>query len=190
MATLAGSTRGPAGKRDAERVRRNQPAGGPATQFDSSDFDKLPFEVELLVQPPAADDEWHEVARMQYDALLRDPARIWMGPADWALSYLMCESLSRELKPQAIGIVDGGYDPETGETVAGHVAREIVPMKGNTVTAVLKWYASIGVTESARLGLRKEVTFNQPETNLKSVGEGDVVQIRPKEGHFSTGPTE
>lgn len=184
---MAGNTPGPVGKRDAERVRRNKTIGH--DQFDADAFAKLPFEVELLVEPPAADAEWHEIARMQYEALLKDPARVWMGPADWALSYLMCENISRQLKPVAIGVVDGGYDPETGENVAGHVAREIVPLKGTDINGILKWYTSLGVTEAARMGLRKEVTFNQPE-KLKAVSGADVVTIRPKEGHFSTGPTE
>lgn len=186
MVALAGSRPGPNPKRDAERNRTNVPANGFAKEYGAEQFANLPFEVELLVEPPAADPDWHEIARMQYEALLKDPARTWMGPSDWALSYLMCESISREMKPQAIGVVDGGYDPETGENVAGHVAREVVPMKGTTVTAILKWYASIGVTESARLALRKEVTFNEKQ-KVEASREGDVVQIRPA-GWFSQGP--
>lgn len=174
---MAGSVRGPVGKRDEERVRRNKRE--PNEQVDDALFADLPFEVDTIAEPPPVNPEWHEIAKMQYEHLLRDPARIWMSSADWALSYLMCESISREMKPQAIGVVDGGYDPETGENVAGHVARELVPMKGQTITAVLKWYSAIGVTEGARMALKKELTLNR-KPKADTGAEGRVVKARPE----------
>lgn len=186
---MAGTKPGPPPKRAEERVRRNVPATGAASAMGEDAFKDLPFDVELLVEPPAADPDWHDIARMQYEALLKDPARVWMGPADWALSYLICENISREMKPQVIGVVDGGYDPETGETVAGHVAREVVPMKGTAINAIIKWATMIGITEGARLALRREVTFNNPPKADLRVVEGDVVDKRP-EGWFSRGPQE
>ena len=173
---------GPMAKRDAERVRRNVPAGGTHVEITPDQMDGLPFIIELLVEPPDPDPQWHNIATMVYEALLRDPARIWMGPADWAYCYLMTESLSRELKPQVVGIVEGGYDAETGETIAGHVAREIVPMKGNTLTAIQKWLQSLGVTEAARIGMGKEITFNQLPKATADPTEEEVAETR--EGFF------
>jgi hypothetical protein len=172
-------------KRDEERIRRNKRPEH--FHLDQESFSDLPFEVELLVEPPAADQDWHPIALMQYEQMLKDPARTWMGPADWGLFYLICESISRELRPQAIGVVDGGYDPETGEYVVGHVAREVVPIKGATLNALVKVYSGLGVTEAARLVLRREITFNERQKPT-SVSDADVVQIRP--GHFSEGPPE
>lgn len=185
---MAGSTRGPVPKRKAELIRRNLPRGREVEELAADQFDDLPFEVESLVEPPPVNDDWHAIAKMQYEALLRDPARTWMGPADWALSYLMCESISREMSPQAIGVVDGGWDPDLEMNVAGHVAREIVPMKGAVITGILKWYSLIGVTEASRLGLKREVTFNQ-RPKPRAVDGGDVVDIRPS-GWFAQGPQE
>lgn len=174
---------GPMAKREAERIRTPAPAGGRAKEITPDQMEQLPFVIELLVEPPEPDEAWHDIAKMLYRALLRDPARIFMGPADWAYSYVMTESLSRELKPQVVGIVEGGYDAETGETIAGHVAREIVPMKGNTLTAIQKWLQSLGVTEAARIGMGKEITFNQLPTATAEPTEDEVVETR--EGFFS-----
>jgi len=181
---MAGSRPGPAPKRAEERNRRNVPATGEAVAYGSDQFGELPFDVELLVEPPAADESWHKIAIMLYEAIMRDPARVWMGPADWAMTYLMCENVHREMSPQVIGIVDGGYDPETGERVAGHVARDVVPMKGTSIAALLKWTNGIGLSEGARLALRKEVTFNAaPKIDTHEPSEDEVASTR--EGFFS-----
>lgn len=154
------------------------------SQYSPEDLESFPFEIETLVEPPAADPEWHPAAKRMYEAMLRDPARIWMGPTAWAISWVMCENVSREMFPQAIGVVEGGIDPDTGERVPGHVARETVPMKGTTITALLKWAAVNGVHELDRLALRKEVTFNVPAEVEETGTMADVVQIRP--GYFQT----
>lgn len=186
---MAGSKPGPMGKRTEERIRTNKPPEGwEAIAVTPDQVADLPFDIEFLVKPPEADEDWHPIAIMLYESLLRDPARIWMGPTDWAMSYLMCESVSREMNPQVVGVVDGGIDLETGEKVAGHVAREIVPMKGTTITAVFKWASSIGITEAGRLALRREVTFhNKPVTQKKNDTASRVSQERPTDagGLFS-----
>lgn len=174
---MAGAVRGPSPKRDAERVRKEEPERGLATEISPEDLESLPFDVELLVEPPRANEDWHEIAILIYDALRRDPARMWMGAADWAISYLMCENISREMKPQAIGVVEGGIDFESGEKIAGHVAREIVPMKGQTVTAILRWAAMNGISEAGRLAIRREVTFKKD--NSTAVSQSTQSKISP-----------
>lgn len=173
---MAGMVPGPAAKRPEERIRRNKVEEGNAVaEISAEELASLPFEIETLVQPPVPDPTWHEVAKQLYAAMLRDPARMWMGPAAWAVTYLMCETVSREMYPQAIGIVEGGVDPETGERVAGHVARESVPMKGTTINALLKWTAVNGIHEGERLAIRKAVTLNNVEQPTHQIDEDDVV---------------
>lgn len=183
---MAGSKRGPAPKRADERERRNVPATGEAIAMGSAEFDDLPFEVELLVEPPPPGDRWEHGAIQIYEATLRDPARIWMGPADWAAHWLMCESISRDLAPQYVAVAEGGVDLETGEKVSDHVVRERLPLKGASIAGYIKWFGMIGIGEAARLGLRREVTFNQPATTeLASVTELDIAPTR--EGFFQDG---
>jgi hypothetical protein len=146
--------------------------------ISEEELKSLPFEIETLVEPPPQDEEWHEIAKMVYGAMLRDPARLWMGPAAWAIAYLMCESISREMKPQAIGIVEGGIDLETGEQLAGHVARETVPMKGATITSILKWTGLNGLHEAERLAISKVIKFNAVDQPTHQVDDEEVAESR------------
>lgn len=183
---MAGSRRGPAPKRKEERERRNTPETGEAILLGPDDFDQLPFEVETLVEPPPPSDRWEPAALAFYEATLRDPARIWMGPADWAFHWIICENLHRELAPQYVAVAEGGVDLETGEKVSDHVVRERLPMKGASLTAYLKWAGMVGIGEASRLALRREVTFNNPQRmELASVTELDVADTR--EGVFQDG---
>lgn len=184
---MAGMKRGPAPKRTEERIRNNKPPEGQEPEDVGPDqMAAMPFDIDYEPEPPEPDEDWHPTSRMLYDSLLRDPARIWMGPADWATAYLMCESISRELYPQVVGVVDGGIDLETGEKIAGHVARETVPMKGQTITAFLKFCAQLGITEGGRLSLRKQVTFHTPATTQqKTAAEKVHTGPRSEVGLFS-----
>lgn len=154
------------------------------TSYAPEDLENFPFDIETLVEPPPGDAEWHPAAKRMYESLLVDPARIWMGPVAWAIAWVMAENLSREMYPQVIGVVEGGIDPMTGERVPGHVARETVPMKGTSITALLNWAKANGIHEQDRLALRKEVTLNVPAVAEETGTMADVVQIRP--GYFQT----
>jgi hypothetical protein len=181
---MAGTVRGPAPKRDADRENRNPKHGGDALVLGPDELKSLPFDIELLVEPPPADPKWEPGALQIYEATLRDPARIWMGPVDWATHWFVCENLSRELAPQYVATVEGGVDVDTGEQIAGHVVHERMPIKGATLTACLKWLAMIGVGESSRLALRREVTFHHEA----KVELADVTDITPtREGFFQDG---
>lgn len=176
--------------------RANEKTGNPSkrqgahtegiTQYSPEDLESFPFDIETLVEPPPADTTWHPAARRMYEAMLRDPARIWMGPTAWAITWIMAENMSREMYPQVIGVVEGGVDPETGERIPGHVAREVIPMKGTSINALMSWAKANGVHEQDRLALRKEVTLNTKASTNDDVGDvsGDVVPIRP--GYFQT----
>jgi len=61
-------------------------------------------------------------------------------PSDWAWAWIVAESISRDLKPQVVGIVE-----ETGEVV-----RAIIPMKGASLAAYLKAMTALLATEGDR----------------------------------------
>lgn len=183
---MAGSKPGPAPKRADERERRNTPETGEAIELGPDSFDDLPFDVELLVEPPDAAPYWEPGAKQLYEATLKDPARTWMGPADWAMHWLICEAFHRELAPQFVAMAEGGIELETGEKIADRPVRERMPIKGATMAAILKWAGQIGIGEASRLGIRREVTFNrEPRTELATVTELDVAPNR--DGLFQEG---
>lgn len=68
-------------------------------------------------------------------------------PSDWALAYLIAESISREMKPQPL------FNPLTGEKV-GEVER---PPKGSSLAGWLKAMTSLLVTEGDRRRLQIEL---------------------------------
>jgi hypothetical protein len=164
--------RGPAPRREAERRRRNKPAHE-ITKLDQEQLDALPFEIDYTPEPPDVeawvDDStqtghWHPAAQELWDALQTDPARKWMTSADWALAAVVCESLSRDLRPQVVGIT------ELGEAV-----KDTIPMKGASLSSYLKFMTMIGITEASRLRIAKEITLF-PERPSET--DGEVVDIR------------
>lgn len=180
---MAGTKRGPAPKRAEDRERKNPTATGEPIVLTPDELSDLPFDVELMVEPPEPGEHWHEGALALYEATLRDPARIWMGPLDWATHWVMCENLHRELSPQYVATLD---DPDGHLAPEDRVVEREVPMKGASITAYMKWFAMIGVGEGSRLALRREVNFHvQPKTELASVTDLDVAETR--EGFFQDG---
>ena len=160
--------RGPVPKKDAERRRRNKtPEDGknsaiPATVVNVD---------ELLagdVQVPDADEAWHPIARQMYDSVTRSGQVIWMEPSDWSALYLICESISRDLNPQVVGITEDG-----------EVVRDVIPLKGASLSAYLKAMASLMMLEGDRRRLRIELE-RQKRIDAAAEGGGVVVDIVQK----------
>jgi antitoxin (DNA-binding transcriptional repressor) of toxin-antitoxin stability system len=95
---------------------------------------------------PPADDRWHAVARAWYESLSRSGQRVYYEASDWATAYLLAESMSRDLKPQVVGIT------EEGEPV-----RAVIPLKGASLAAYLKGFTTLLVTEGDRRRARVEL---------------------------------
>lgn len=134
---------GPPPKRSAERRRSNKPAVE-VIQVDIETLVKEPIEI------PAPDEGWHPVARAWYGSLARSGQAIFYEPSDWATAYALAETLSRELNPQFISYVD----KETGETMGEWVT---TPIKGASLSAILKGMTSLMVTEGDRRRLSIEL---------------------------------
>ena len=99
-----------------------------------------PDQIATTVEMPEADSSWHPVALNWYISLGISAQRMFYEPSDWALAYMIAESLSRDLKPQFVG-----FNPETGEPTV-----QKIPMKGASLAAYLKAMNSLLVTEVDR----------------------------------------
>ena len=126
---------------------------------------------ELLVgevEVPEPDESWHPIARQIYDSVLRSGQVIWMEPSDWSVLYLMCESISRDLNPQVVGITEDG-----------EVVRAEIPLKGASLNAYNKTMAALMMLEGERRRLRIEL---ERKRRIDEAAEGgnvvDIVQKR------------
>lgn len=156
---------GPPPKKDAERRRRNKNPGA------TGGMSHIPAEVvnvdELLageVEIPAPDESWHPIARQIYDAQAASGQVIYMEPSDWAMLFLMCESISRDLNPQVVGI-----------TEEGEVVRDVIPLKGASLSAYLKGFNELLVAEGGRRKLRLEL--ERKKRIDEAAAGGNVVDI-------------
>ncbi len=148
---------GPAPKRDVERHRRVGPTV-PTEEVDVTSTG-LPFEIDLSPTPPDPIEGWHPVVRDLWNSLLTDPCRLWMGPTDWHLARLMMEAVSRELNPVIIGWNESRKDGKLWRTpIMG-----VKSMSGQGLGSLMRWAKMTGITEDARMALRKQVDLNQPE---------------------------
>ena len=159
---------GPVPKKDAERRRRNK------TGKDESSH--IPAEVvnvdELLVgevEIPEPNEDWHPIALQVYEAQKRSGQVIWMEPSDWAMLYMVCESISRDLKPQVIGI-----NEETGKPIMA-----TIPLKGASISGYLKAFEALMMAEGGRRRLRVELE-RQKRLDAAAEGDGKVVDIVQK----------
>lgn len=77
---------GPIPKPDAQRRRRNAPAGGPA--------DRLPAAPST---PMPAEDDWHPLARDWYVSLAESAQSAEYQASDWAVARVAAHELTRLL---------------------------------------------------------------------------------------------
>ena len=167
---MAGGIPGPVPKKDGERRRRNK------TPEKEGSLSAIPAEVINLdvtmageVEIPEMDDDWHPIAKQMWQAQIKSGQVLWMEPSDWAILYTLCESLSRDMKPQVIGI-----NEDTGEPTFAKI-----PLKGASLNAYLKAFASLLMTEGDRRRLRIELE-RQKRLDAAAEGEGKVVDIVQK----------
>ena len=163
---MGGGIPGPVPKKDAERRRRNK------TPESSGSLSSIPAEVvdvdALLVgevEIPVPDEEWHPIALQIYESVAKSGQVIWMEPSDWSALYLMCESISRDLNPQVVGITEGG-----------DVVKDTIPLKGASLSSYLKGMASLMMLEGDRRRLRIELERKR-RLDAAAEGDGKVVDI-------------
>lgn len=142
---------GPIPKRSEERRRVNKP---------ETPQDRV--ETTGPVAIPPANPRWHPVAKRIYESLEHSGQAKFYEPSDWAAAYLLAEALSRDLKPQALGV----------SIITGRVVRATVPLKGASFAAYLKAFAALGVTEGDRRRIGIEID-RKPAAKLAPVSVMD-----------------
>lgn len=138
-------TRGPAPKRDSQRRRVNEP---------EVPTEVAPAEPAPLV--PEAKGSWHPIAVQWYESLARSGQAAFYESADWSTAFAMAEAMSREFKPQFVGM---GKDDE-GKPKP--IIMEIAP-RASFLSAWLKCCAVLLATEGDRRRARLELTRKQGE---------------------------
>jgi len=149
---------GPPPKRDEERRRRNKDVV-PTEKVDIAEL--ASHEVEI----PLPEEDWHPIAKMLFSSLKASGQAIFMEPSDWAVAYLVAESISRDLEEQVVGI-----------TESGSVVRAEIPLKGASLSAYAKMFSSLMVTEGDRRKLKIELE-RKKAADAAASGGGVVVPI-------------
>lgn len=182
---------GPPPKRSDERRRVNVPAAGPVQKVDIAqigtpwdDEDSLEFLIKQPILIPGTpkvaeerepdakvlpgSEDWHPIALEFWESLKRSGQALYWEPSDWMVAKLMCESISRDLKPQVVGIM------QPSETAAGEVIRERIPLKGASLGAYLKAFGQLMLTE----GERRRLSIELQRTRIEPRPEpGTVTKI-------------
>lgn len=149
---------GPPRKKESERRRRNKDV----VETEVVNIDELLVgEVEI----PLPDEDWHPVATMVYEAQKRSGQVIWMEPSDWAMLWMLCESISRDFSDQVVGITEDG-----------DVVRAEIPLKGASLNGYLKAFNMLLVAEGGRRSLRIELE-RQKRIDEAAANGGVVVDI-------------
>lgn len=115
---------GPVPKRSDQRRRVNKPPQEPTRAAGA---------VEVAV--PDGDPDWHPVALRLFESLKASGQARFYEPSDWATAFMLCESVSREMKPQPVG--DHGVLME-------------LPPKAASIAAWLKGLTALMATEGDR----------------------------------------
>lgn len=137
--------RGPVPKRSDQRRRANKPTDSEAV---------VQAEAAAVVEVPEADPDWHPVAAKWFTSLASSGQSAFYEPSDWAVAYLLAESISRELGDQPITV---------GQGEAARVEMHRLPPKGASLAAWLKGMSSLMATEGDRRRMRVELVRPQPD---------------------------
>lgn len=142
-------------KRSDELLGHSPTRAIPVVKLDLADI--IAQEVEI----PVANEKWHVVALQIWESLTESAQSVYYEPSDWAVAYLMCESLSRDLKPQVVGV-----NEETGQPVMAKI-----PLKGASLSAYIKMMTNLLVTEVDRRRAGVEIVRAQHQSTPEELDD-------------------
>lgn len=154
---------GPPPKRSSQRRRRNKPAEGEPDQAAGA----------ATVPVPDPDPEWHPAAVMVWESLQQSGQAAFYEPSDWAAAFVLCTSISRELKPQPLVVASG---KEAG------IEWVEMPPKGAALSAWQKAMTSLMMTEGDRRRLRLELQRPGQDEEAPDVSQLDEFRRRKGAG--------
>ena len=114
---------------------------------------------ENLVPAPKPNDDWHEVAKLVFAGLEQSAQRVFYEPSDWAIAYLACDHISRELEPKFVGFKKT-QDGETEKGIPVLVDEphfETMPLTSGSLQGILKALEKILASELDRRKARVEI---------------------------------
>lgn len=149
--------RGPAPGRSEEKLGNSKPALE-VRKLNTKEI------LEKVIEIPLACESWHPVAIYWFESLGDSAQSVYYEPSDWALAYTMAESLSRDLKPQVVGVTPGHYDEGREAYVETEVTTAYIPLKGSSLGAYMKVMEKLLVTEVDRRRAGIEITRPQLDT--------------------------
>ena len=152
--------RGPVPKRESQRRRRNKPEGGPVQK--AAGASEVPV--------PKGDGKWHPIAKRWFKSLATSGQAQFYEPSDWALAEVLAESISRDLRPQVVGV-----NEKTGQVIEAEV-----PIKGASLSAYLKAMSSLLVTEGDRRRARLELERPAPDDGEEVADVSELGRYRDR----------
>lgn len=155
---------GPVPKRSDQRRRSNGPT------HPTLHGEAWPAEPEKMIPEDydlwEADENWHPIAKKFYEDALRSGQCYYYEASDYSVLYMVCESISRDMKPQVVGI-----DPETGE-----IKRARIPLKGTSLNAYMKAMNDLLITEAGRRRVHVELVrgYENDQNDAKARGIASI----------------
>lgn len=148
--------------------------------------------------PHEPSEDWHPVAVETYLSFERSGQTKLFQPSDWMKLWLACEHISRELKPQFVGMEETYelFEDRDGEKRLLPVKKAVaglLPLKGSSLTAIQALMASLGMSYGDRQRLNIELKAPEATSGPDPVAQamkdlqeamkgGNVVPIRPASG--------
>ncbi len=154
------AARGPVPKRSTQRRRTNVKPDDISTAPGTPD-----------VAAPAADEAWHPVAKMLYASLAESGQSSFYEPSDWAVAYLVCESISMDLREQVVGV-----------TPSGQAVMGTIPLKGASLGAYQRAFTSLLMTEGDRRRAQVELTKPQQADPDEVRGSATITDLQSRLG--------
>lgn len=156
------------GERGPVAKRSNQVHGHRADGWDEG-VTKLAVSGPVTIPEP--DPEWHPVALAWYQSLEESGQSRFYESSDWAVALILAESISRDLKPQVVGITEDGK-----------VVRDTIPLKGASLAAYLKGFSSLMATEGDRRRMRLELTRQEATDDDEKASVSYIGDLRERFG--------
>lgn len=130
---------------------------------------------------PDQRERWHPLAQYLWESFTHSGQSLYYQPTDWALASFVCETISRELLPQIIGTREW----ETTEFIDGSQVttrrKEPIwgpaPVKGATLSAIMKSATALMATEGDRRRLQLELTSRYSSPSATKT-DGTVTSIK------------
>lgn len=147
--------RGPVPKRSEERRRRNK-TDESGQQYVPDRVDMTEFDGGNVVPTPEPNPNWHPAALAIWEAAADSGQRVFFEKSDWAVLALLCSQITQHYRDDLV-IEKVKLPMENGSGGGEEVIYGSVPMNGGTISAILKGFASLGLTEGDRRRMRLEL---------------------------------